>query len=83
MKNIGNTFSQFIYMIFLIVHTFKISAQTNSYNSITLENYKSDIVNQYYLFQETKEKNYISNILRFLKINELHIKEDSINSKIN
>ncbi|AUC13656.1 hypothetical protein BTO06_00180 [Tenacibaculum sp. SZ-18] len=82
MKNIGNTFSQFIYMIFLIAHTFKISAQTNSYNSITLDNYKSDIVNQYYLFQETKEKNYINNILRFLKINELHIKEDSIYSKI-
>lgn len=82
MINIRNIFSQFIYMIFIIVCTFNISAQTDSNNSITLKNYKKDIVNQYYLFQETEEKKYIDNILKFLKINELEIKDDSIYSKI-
>lgn len=82
MINVKNIFFQFFYMVFIIIFTIDVSAQIKSDNSITLKNYKKDIINQYYLFQNTEQKKYMDSILKFIKINELEIRDDSIYSKI-
>lgn len=71
-------YTNIIFTIFVSLFFCKSIAQ----DTITIKNYKNDIINQYNLFQETEERKYLDKVLRFVKLNELVIKEDSINSKI-
>ena len=82
MKSIRIIFFQIIYLTFIIFFSSKSIAQTNSEDLITFENYKENIVRQYYLYQETEKKVYLDNIFKFIRLKEVNIKEDSIISKV-
>lgn len=51
-------------------------------SEISSDEYKKKIVEDYYLFQKTEDEELLDSILRYVKINNRIIQEDSINSKI-
>ncbi|WP_299136127.1 hypothetical protein [uncultured Tenacibaculum sp.] len=61
--------------------SFFLNAQSSD-KQLKPNNYKEQIVHSYYLFQKYENERLLDSVLRFIKLNEFVIKEDSINSKI-
>ncbi|CAL2101061.1 conserved protein of unknown function [Tenacibaculum sp. 190130A14a] len=65
-------------LLLVFISTFCFGQQ----KEISTNEYKKKIVNDYYLFQKTENEELLDSILRYVKINNRTIEEDSINSKI-
>lgn len=69
------------YYCFFGFCSFVLNAQ-NLNKQFKPNNYKEQIVKSYYLFQKNEDERLLDSVLRFIKLNEFEIKEDTINSKI-
>lgn len=69
----------FIVNFFLCITS--LLAQDNEIDN-NAKNHKKVIVDNYYSFQKTEDPRLLDKTLRFIKLNKIEVKEDSINSKI-